>query len=227
MRKCGVSIFVIFLLSLCFAETPNFTNRIRLPLWAELDAYPELKEAKDFSQGVFDYPISRIKEISPFLMNALVYGWKFKYTPSDKLRGVDEIFEVEEINKINEARDGKILYTKPWIENNKLYCWVEFERTPQMVWNFRQWTSIVTDKIQGKGKAKVSLGFDGIKNAADDALKNAVREHFRKIIKNKPKQITGKVIVSKEPRIGVISGKYVIDLDFFLETDKIVMYREF
>ena len=76
-------------------------EKIRMPLWAELDAYPELKEAQDTSAGQFDYTISRIKTLSEFLLNGMTYGWTFVYVPYDKIRGVEEYFEFSEINKIS------------------------------------------------------------------------------------------------------------------------------
>ena len=58
-------------------------EKIRMPLWAELDAYPELKEAQNTSSGQFDYTISRIKTLSEFLLNGMTYGWTFVYVPYD------------------------------------------------------------------------------------------------------------------------------------------------
>ena len=81
--------------------------------------------------------------------------------------------------------------------------------------------------IRGRGYGKVSDGFEGYKNAAKDALKNAVREHYRKIVKNKPKEITGSVLIKDIPVTGVVSGKYVINLDFFLEYGRIIEYSTY
>lgn len=219
-------IITFFFFVRVFAQTPDFTEKIRIPLWAELDAYPELAEAQDTSSGQFDYPISRLKKTAPFLLNGMLYGWRFEYTPSDRLRGVAEYFNVEEINTIKEE-DGPITYTKPWFENNRVYCWVEFTRTPQMIWTLKAWNSIQSKKIQGRGTGMIADGFDGITNAANDALKNAVREHYRQILKNKPKEIDGHVIIRGTPQIGINAGRYVVELDFFLETDRIVKYTQF
>ena len=94
-----------------------------------------------------------------------------------------------------------------------------------MIREFQVWNSINFAKIQGKGFGKISDGFDGISDGAKDCLKSAVRSHYRKIIKNKPKEIRGKVIIRKLPRIGIILGRYAVELDFFLETDKIIEYK--
>ena len=64
-------------------------KKIHFPLWAELDAYPELAEAQDLQSEQYDYPIKRIRQIAPFLVEGMVYGWEFSYTPYDKSRGVE------------------------------------------------------------------------------------------------------------------------------------------
>lgn len=214
---------LIFFTNNIYSQHEDFQKKIRIPLWAELDAYPGLAEAQDTSSGQFDYPINRLKTISPFLITGMTYGWNFTYTPYDKMRKVDEYFEVTPIAELSE-KDGNIQYSKPWIQDNKLYCWVEFDRTPHMQWTYRMWNSVNVKKIKGRGNGKISDGFDGIQNAAKNALKEAIREHYREIIKNKPKEISGKVIIRKTPKVGINSGQYVIELDFLLESDRIVMY---
>ena len=81
-------------------------------------------------------------------------------------------------------------------------------------------SALLADTVQ----VLTAEGFDGIQNAAKNALKEAIREHYREIIKNKPKEISGKVIIRKTPKVGINSGQYIIELDFLLESDRIVMY---
>ena len=209
-----------------YAQHVDFTERIHLPLWAEIDAYPELEEAQNTDAGIYDFAINRIRQVGPYLLNGMVYGWNFSYTPSDKLRGVQEYFEVTEINTVQPS-DNPITYAKPWIQDNLVHCWLEYERTPQQIWNLKAWSAITTEKIQGRGNGKISHGFEGIQEASREALKEAIRAHYRALIKNKPKLIEGKVIIRDAPKIGLKAGQYIVELDFFLETDRIVKYSQF
>ncbi len=237
VRQFAPLFFLFLFLDMLPAQQRDFSERIQIALWAELDAYPGLAEAQDMDAGLFAYPVSRIKQTAPFLLYGMVYGWKFRYMPLDKMRGVEERFEIEEIGPLTAEGEApevyraevqeRIVYEKPWIEGSRLCCWVRFERTPQMVWNYRQWNSIVHERIRGRGQGSVASGFDGITDAASAALKDAVRVHYRSITKNKPKEIAGRVLIRGEPRIGIIAGRYTAELDFFLETDRIIQYTQF
>lgn len=233
--------FVIFTLlaSNLFSQNLSFEKKIRIPLWADMDAYPGLKEvSKDPDSAAvlknpnaenfkpYALPISELKKVAPYLLTGMVYGWNFSYTPSDKMRNVLEYFDCTEIHSFENDKKS-IHYDEAWVENNRLYCWVEFDRNPQMQLIYTQWSSIQNQRIHGRGKAKLEEGFSGIQKATDDCVKNAIREYYRKVIKTKPKEIVGKVLIKNAPSVYVESGYYVIELDFFLETVKMREYKIF
>jgi len=216
-------IFTVFATSHIFAQTPSIIQNIRVPLWAELDAFPGMEHMSDEEAGQYEYPQKQIKEVAPFLINAMVYGWTFSYTPGDKARGVEEQFEVTEIVS-SEVIEGGIKYVSPWLEKNRLNYWCEYSRTASQIQNYDLWSSIQNPKIKGRGYGPADMGFEGIRIAAKDALKEAVRSYYRNVIKNKPKEITGSVLIRDLPTLGIVSGRYVINLDFFLECGRIVEY---
>ncbi len=206
-----------------FAQTPSVVRNIRLPLWAELDAYPGLELKADEEVGQFDFPVSQMRKIAPFIINGMVYGWNFVYVPYDKARGVEEYLEITEIVPADVIQGG-ITYASPWITENTLNCWAEYKRTDSQVQSYNLWASIQNPVIAGIGYGSVEKGFEGIEEAARESLKAAIRNYYRKTIKNKPKEITGSVLIRKFPTLGIDSGRYVINLDFFLECGKIIEY---
>lgn len=246
LKRIFLSISLLFLFSGLWAQVPSIIEHIRLPLWAELDVYPglenltetELKALKenengpglynDWAEGKFDFAIARIKETADFLVDGMVYGWEFSYTPSDKERGVEEFLEIVPIEKLD-STGGRLKYSSPWIdeENNRLNCWIDYTRSSFQIQNYYLWSSIQNPDIQGRGYGSIEDGFDGIKAAAADALKDAVRGYYRGKIRNKPKEITGSVLIRKLPVLGIDAGRYVINLDFFLECGKIKEYTQF
>ena len=236
LQKLKLYIFLIlFAGGMLYAQTPSVVRNIRLPLWAELDAYPGLFPVNDETdgqsenqnevrnEGQYDFPVKQIRKIAPFIISGMVYGWNFVYVPYDKARGVEEYLEVTEVVP-SEVIKGGITYVSPWISDNNLNCWVEYSRTDSQVQNYQLWSSIQNPVIGGIGYASVEKGFEGIEEAAREALKDAIRNYYRKTIKNKPKEINGAVLVRDFPTLGISSGRYVINLDFFLECGKIVEY---
>lgn len=228
-------IFLVFFGTI-FAQEVSFQKKIRLPLWAELDAYPGLHSVDekaesssvsiDYDEPIFAHAVREMKKITPFLLGGMVYGWEFDYTPSDKVRGVAEFFECTEIRSF--ADEAKFIkYEDPWFDESKVHCWVSFERSEAMIAAYNHWSDIKNPRILGVGGGSVSKGFEGIQEAAENALKDAVRTYFRKILKNKPKRITGTVLVNKVPAILIKSGKYQIQLDFFLQIGTIIEYSQF
>lgn len=209
----------------CFAQLPSFTEKIRIPLWAEIDAYPGLEEAAKLED--YEYPVQEIKKIAPFIISGMVYGWKFVYVPYDKARGIEEYFEVTEINAeafTSNYNPNKIIYSSPWVDDTLLHCWCEYYRTNAEVQNYKAWSSITHPVIRARGYGSIKDGFGGIRAAAEDSLKAAVREYYRGITKNKPRQISGSVLIKNEPILGIDAGRYAINLDFFLECDTIKGY---
>ncbi len=223
-------LFILLLMAVMhfplLAQTPSVVRNIRLPLWAELDAYPGLElsdKENEENEGQFDFPVSQLHSIAPLIINGMVYGWNFVYVPYDKARGVEEYLEITEIVSSDVIRGG-IKYSSPWIENNNLNCWVEYTRTDSQVQSYNLWASIQNPVIGGIGYGSVEKGFEGIEEAVRESLKEAVRNYYRKTIKNKPKEISGSVLIRKFPTMGIDSGRYVINLDFFLECGRILEY---
>ena len=206
------------------AQDVSQERQVRFSLWASTEIYPGVEEPQKDSLAL---PVKKIKQVSPFILSGMVYGWKFEYVPYDKARGVQEFFEFTPIRELNEAELASINYAKPWIENSILNCWVEFRRSDTQIHIFKGWESVLHPRIQGEGYAPLSEGFDGLKKACDEALKMAVRNYERKWIKTKPKEITGSVFMYEPPKIGVDAGRYKVTLDFFMQTDKIIEYRTF
>ncbi len=224
-RGAAVAALLFVAIGRMHPQELSFQRKIRLPLWAQLDAYPGL-EKPDYDAGVFDHAIRQMKKLTPYLLNGMVYGWEFDYTPSDKLRGVAEYFEVKEIRSF-EDESKKIYYEQPWFDQSKVHCWANFERDEGMIQSYNQWADVKNPRIMGIGGGKISKGFAGIQDAAQNALKDAVRTYYRKLLRNKPKQITGRVLINKIPAILINSGEYQLQLDFFLETSIIKEYQNF
>ena len=233
--------FLDFPFSPLHAQVQEQSEQLRILIWADLDAFPgsfdaekssveekkeEDKKDQDQLHRIFGFSIERSKQIAPFLLNGMINGWRFDYTPYDRLRGVKEYWEFDEIKPFD-PKMNPVEFHDPEPMENKLVSRAYCNRTLMQQEEYRRWSSIVHPHIKGVGRASVEKGFDGIKEACSMALKDAVREYWRTLIKNKPKEISGTVLLIRGPRIYIRSGQYVVDLDFFLETDRIIEYTQF
>ena len=217
------------------------TGKIRVQMWSLLEQDPKLLQElseksnkqtnstkKELSEDFFyQYSVNEIKNLAPFVFEGIIHGWNFSYTPYDKTRQVDEYFEFTIDGPNISKNDKNISYKDPYFQDNKLFCWVEYELSASIYNKLNHSKSIVFKKISGKGKGKVSEGEEGIKKAFSEALKMAVRNHGRDIEKNKPNEMLGKVNITGNPRVYIDNGFYVVDLDFFVQVDKIVPYQFF
>ena len=183
-------------------------------------------EVEAMRTRLYSFAIGRAKELTPFFLSGMLSGWTFDYTPSDKARGVEEFFEFGEIHPFDWSVNS-IEYRDPIPEDEKLLVWAYCDRTEVQQLSYRRRSSINLPKVRGRGSASVAKGFEGIKESVGSAIRDAVREYWRVYSRNKPKEITGRVLLIGVPRVYIYEGQYKTDLEFFLETDRIVKYTYF
>ena len=227
-RKFKLIFLAIFALQISSlpSQEVSFEKNIRIALWASTEAFPGIDgfQKKDDLNSL---PISKIRQTAPFILSGMIYGWNFDYTPYDKKRNVQEYFDFSPVQELSPQEISRIKYASPWIKEQKLNVWVEYERTPAQIMLYNSWKSVNFRNISGTGYAPLSEGFEGIQKACAEALKQAVRTFERSHVKTKPKEITGKALLSKPPVIGIEAGRYMVALDFFMESDRIIEYKTF
>ncbi len=219
---------LFFSMGVGFSQNVESSSLLRFPLWFVMEESPSIVKEGIVTDSVFSPATSGIKTLSPFFIEGLVYGWEFSYTPSDNVRGVKEYFEMKSIITINND-DKNLRYTDSFVTSNAsvVESWVEYDLTQRMIHERQRWHTASYPTIGGKGEASVFDGIMSVQYACEDAAKNAIRSYARNIVKNKPKEIQGKILLTDFPRYFIDAGKYVADLDFFLNVSKIVEYTTF
>ena len=217
--------------------------RLTVKVWSFLDPMPGTESADyyDLSHPFYEYSVKEIKKLAPYIFEGMIFGFDFEYTPYDKTRAVDEFLSVnfnrESLEYEAKQSEGKtfslkdfsknISYSDPYVQDGCLYCQAAFELNQNLKVRLERKQSISMKKISGKGQGKVIDGEKGIEQAFEMAIKNAVRTYAQGIKKNKPKEISGTVLLKDQPRIYVRSGHYVVDADFFVEKLEITNYTIF
>lgn len=225
-RAVFVPLFLCFFQFLPAQVLPG-QQQVKFQVFTLSEGIPGLEEQVDESQnGVFSLPISHLRQTVPYILEGILYGWNFCYTPSDKTRGVEEYFEFEPINTVKTG-DPRISFSGYKVDESFFSCWVSYDRTDEMMLYRKHWQSIYHPQIRGTGAASIYDGDEGFKAAYAEAAKNALRSYARGIVKNKPKEITGKVLLCEAPLMSIRNGKYVAQLEFLLEIDEILPYSSF
>lgn len=230
-RRIQIRIILIILLTFVinpiFSQIKYDTPKLRVKIWSLYDQEPSLNDVPKDNESLFLPSERNLKKIGPFLLQGMIYGWNFTYTPSDKLRQVEENFEFSPISSIS-VDDPNINWDSPVISDSRITIWLEYERTDSMMSLRNYWHSIQFPRITGIGQSKITLGIESIEIAVSEAAKNAIRNYAQGVSKNKPKLITGSILLKDEnPTIYIKSGYYTADLDFFLHVDTIEQYSHY
>lgn len=205
------------------AQARELSPLIRVQLWVPAEEEPSRQE-KVTEEELLHRAARNLKTIAPFMLEGMLYGWDVTYSPSDAARRVAEFYECTPVHEIS-ADDPAIEWTESEITDTTISCWVDYRRTDAQLQYRKWWNSVQIVKIQGKGSASITLGPEGIKQAVTEAAKTAIRSYLQKTEKNKPKEMTGSLLLSDEsPRVYIDHGQYVADLDFFLYVDRIEKY---
>ena len=230
MARIHKSFFILIILilscSFCFSQISDTQKTLRIRLWAPLDENPASQISPE-TENAFGTSFRSLKATAPYLLSGMIYGWEYEYTPSDKTRNVEEYFSFVPIAEITE-NDENITFTDPAFLEARVYCWLEYLRSEKMMAYLQRWNSVKYPKVLGFGESSNNDSVEAIKEAVKEAAKNAIRTYAQKQTKNKPKEVSGKILLcSEDPSIKILKGKYTAYLDFFLYVDKIVQYSQY
>ncbi len=228
MKKKAFLFILFFLLSFALfansytGSSDNDAFILRAPIWVFLE--PEPGYFTEEKRAEFLPPKKAVLEFSRYVLAGMAYGWKFSYTPYDKKRGVKEVFELVPIKSIG-MRDKSVKVTDVDVKYPYCYCWVEY-RLPE-AYRLRHdfWKSGSYKVIKSRGKGDRSDELQGVYDAYRDAAKNAIRAYGRKILKNKPKEINGEILIKDSPRLFVASGYFQVDLELYLNLLEVIPYK--
>ncbi len=217
-------LLLIFLPPQLSAQTAEADPTLRIELWVPFDEFPGLAVAPAADEDEWMPAVRAMHQLAPYIFTGMIYGWDFSYTPSDKTRQVAEYFEAVPRGSI-ELQDPRLTFHDSIRTDIRITTEAEYERTPYMMQNRKHWQSLTTIKITGKGSASVAGGTEAMQSMIEDAIKNGVRAWAQTYTKNKPKEISGSIVLADEsPKIGIRNGQYVAELDFFLYVVTINQY---
>ncbi len=212
-------------------------ERIRAPLWVYFEGVPGAGQtgsptggrgaAPESAPAADDLPpLAQLQELARFVLSGMIYGWRYEYVPSDRMRGVAEEFTLKPLAEISKD-DPSFSLTGLSASYPRLSCWAQYVPNETTARWERHWSSVTAKTASGRGSGERADGAAGIRTAYEKALLNAVREHARKLEKNKPKQVSGQILLRSEPRLFPEAGRFTADIRVVLTVDEIVPWRVF
>ena len=197
---------------------------IRAPVWVFLEAQPGVMDNDE--QGTRLPPRKALMEVSKTVMEGMSYGWSFSYTPFDKRRKIEEEFELIPLQSIP-PDDTRLSVTELRPHYPYLYCWAEYRITDAMVLRRTEWPRSNYVTAKGRGSAERKRELDGVRRAYREAALSAVRGYLRKNLKNKPKRVSGEMLIKDNPRLYAESGKFKAELTVYLSIKEVIPYEVF
>jgi hypothetical protein len=195
---------------------------LTLELWCELEPMGGEQETPVSEEQA----ARRLLEEARQTLSAMLYGYRFLYIPADSLRGVAETFQLEPIGEIAWG-DGRLRILSTERHDGRLYARLEYRLEPAQSARRSAWSSNVIPQAAGDGTGSLLAGPAEKQTALRAAIREAIRNHLRPRILNKPREIRGEVLLWSEPRTVVRAGLYQTRAEVKVRVTQVVPYRIF
>jgi hypothetical protein len=227
MRPSRVGLAALGLLLLLTPALLRATSyeQLELEVWCELE--PMIQESDD-------YPLSaeaareRVLEEARTLLSAMIYGVRFSYTPSDALRRQAEQFRLSPVAELAWG-DPRLRVAEAEVRDARLYARVRYDLQDFQSARRRAWQSNAIPTAGGTGHASLfaSSAPEGKRRSLQEAFKEAIRNHLRPVLFNKPREVRGELLLWQAPQIVVDAGEYLTSASVKLRVQEIRPYSFF
>jgi hypothetical protein len=166
-----------------------------------------------------DQAVQYLLEQARWTFSVMIYGYRFRYTPSDTERGVAEIFEIEPVYLIPWG-DPRIRVVRSEEIDGRLYVVLScrLDRSQQV--RVRGWKSSVFPSTGGTGSVPIQDDFCTLR-AMEQGIKESIRNYLRPILFNKPKSVTGIAVLRAPPDFFFDAGDCRVNVRVKLKIEEI------
>ncbi|MBN2616678.1 MAG: hypothetical protein JXR64_00050 [Spirochaetales bacterium] len=194
-----------------------------------------------FISGVFINPVSRYFDMDMEANNnefpveeefindiievvsGMIYGWEFTYIPSDIKREIDEIFEIKPIALIKKG-DPNMRFRDNWVKDYIMYQNIVYNLEDFQKKRIESWSTAVIPSSYGEAEYSL-FDVDGKSLSLKEALKDSIKREFQTRGKDKPRRISGQMLLKEMPRLFINSGQYNTQVEVFILYKNIEDYK--
>lgn len=194
-------------------------------LWCELEPLIQTEEECPLPA---EEARRRVLEEARYVFSAMIYGFEFAYTPGDRTRAVAEEFILRPIAEIPWG-DPHLRVADAYIEGKRLFAKVEYDLQPFQQDRRRAWGSaaIPTAAAVGRWNMFLAPAPASKQRSMEAAFKEALRNHLRPIHFNKPREVTGELLLWESPSVIIEAGTYQTRVDVKLRLREVRDYGLF
>ncbi len=216
-------------LYLCIINTYALDNQIIIETWYEIEQYSnwEYEEILNIEfTGPGETKTREMLEEARIILSSMIYGYSFSYIPQDNARGVEDWFVLEPIEEIDWGDPQLEILQYERIEN-RVFCKILYNLSEYQFARRSSWYSNTIPYTTGQGQEDYFIGQSAKLSSINDAIKEAIRNYARARITNKPREITGELLVWDAPYTIISSGTYTSTVKIKLLIIDVIPYTVF
>ena len=214
----------LLLLLFLTASIAPADDRLFIRPWAELEPLVRI------DQGVYPIPVDvaerQLLEEGRLLLSGMIYGWSFIYIPGDRARQVQESFILTPVAQIPWG-SPRLVVRESEVHEQKLWAQLIYTMSTEEALRRASWESNTAELSTGRGRALANAGPPGKGASLRDAIRDAIRLSLDTRVVNKPRQISGELVLWDDPQVFVRSGVYTTVAKVKLLVRELVPYRIF
>ena len=192
-------------------------------VWSELDPLVADGGERPVPREV---AIERLLQEATLVFSGMIYGFRFRYVPAHPAREIAEEFELEPYATIVRG-DPRLEVFQTWVDADRLYARVFYTVDSRQAGWYRGWQSAANASAIGVGTAPFVRGPSVKPQAIRDGIRMAIRNHARELEFNRPREITGAVLLDEAPAVGVHEGSYEARVSVLVQIDSIRRYETY
>jgi hypothetical protein len=215
---------LILLLTSALTVHADSADRVSVRPWVELEPLVRIDPAS--------YPLpmdaarKSLLDEGRLLASGMVYGWTFTYYPGDRGRKVQESFTLTPVAEIPWG-NPRLRVTETEVTDTRLWGRVFYSLSDEESRRRAAWESNTADLSTGTGTASLLDGAPGKSASLREAIRDAIRRSLDVRYVNKPREISGDVVLWEDPQIVVRSGTYTATAKVKIAVRELVPYRIF
>jgi hypothetical protein len=174
-----------------------------------------------------DAPVEeRFLREAQYTISAMIFGFDFVYTPEHPARKVERFFELEPVGEIPWG-DPRLVLREVRDERTTFYGLLDYRLSEHEKIRLRTWQNRDVERAAGHGSAPLLDGLDGKLAAVEEGIHQGLRDFLRSRYFNRPREVTGSVVLREPPRIRTRAGMYEAQVLLYIHIREVQEYLAF